>query len=358
MGARSVPRREISLQLRRKTGKVNIYVSVSASIRAEVSREGLPQAVQGQLVADAGMIIDRANDRLNVSVDRADFRFNWDVRRQSLIVPFQVQSGGNQFTMRATLEPASDRNGTWLLGVTRDDSVIDPIIIAPSASGDDEGIAINRVTVRARLDTERKRIDLEQGDFSRLDTRPSHNIGIAITGRLDYSGAEPHVAFGVAGTRMPASALKRLWPIFTAGEVRAWVDDHIWGGTVERLIVAGNAPLEDFKHGGPPVPDDGLSIDIETNGTTLRPIANLPPIRDADLAVRIRGRNAVVNLGRGTVETATGRKLNIAGGVFEVPDTHPKPAPARASFRIDGGMPAAAALLASDGLRDEVGITP
>src|SRR5262249_9205874 len=43
--------------------------------------------------------------------------------------------------------------------------------------------------------------------------------------------------------------------------------------------------------------------------------------------------------------------------VFEVPDTHPKPAPARASFRIDGGMPAAAALLASEGLRDEVGIT-
>src|SRR4029077_19659152 len=38
-----------------------------------------------------------------------------------------------------------------------------------------------------------------------------------------------------------------------------------------------------------------------------------------------------------------------------VPDTHPKPAPARASFRIDGGVPAAAALLASDGLRDTVG---
>jgi hypothetical protein len=203
----------------------------------------------------------------------------------------------------------------------------------------------------------RNRIDLEQGDFSRIDTRPSHNIGFAITGRLDYSGAEPHVAFGVAGTRMPVSAMKRLWPIFAAVDVRAWVEDHISGGTVERAVIAGNAPLEDFKHGGPPMPDDGLSIDIETSGTTVRPIADLPPIRDADLALRIRGRNAVVNLGRGTVEAAPGRRLNIAGGVFEVPDTHPKPAPARASFRIDGGMPAAAALLASEGLRDEIGIT-
>jgi hypothetical protein len=83
----------------------------------------------------------------------------------------------------------------------------------------------------------------------------------------------------------------------------------------------------------------------------------LPAIRDADLTVRITGRNAVVNLGRGTVEVSPGRKLSIAGGVFEVADTHPKPALARASFRIDGGVPAAAALLASDGLRDTVGIT-
>jgi hypothetical protein len=355
--ARKVSTRDILLALRLNVGNFDIDLPLSASIRAEVSREGMPQLVQGQLIADAGTIIDRVNDRLNVNIDHADFRFNWDTKRQNLVVPFQVQSGANQFTMRATLEAAPDQSDTWLVGVTRGDSVIDPIIIAPSASGDDEGIAINRVALRARIDTVRNRIDLEQGDFSRIDTRPSHNIGFAITGRLDYSGAEPHVAFGVAGTRMPVSAMKRLWPIFAAVDVRAWVEDHISGGTVERAVIAGNAPLEDFKHGGPPMPDDGLSIDIETSGTTVRPIADLPPIRDADLALRIRGRNAVVNLGRGTVEAAPGRRLNIAGGVFEVPDTHPKPAPARASFRIDGGMPAAAALLASEGLRDEIGIT-
>jgi hypothetical protein len=83
----------------------------------------------------------------------------------------------------------------------------------------------------------------------------------------------------------------------------------------------------------------------------------LPAIRDADLTLRIVGRNAVVNIGRGTAEVATGRKLNVAGGVFEVPDTHPKPVSARAAFRIDGTMPATAALLSSEGLRDTVGIT-
>jgi hypothetical protein len=355
--ARRVSTRDILLALRLDTGDIDVDLPLSASVRADIASDGTPQLVQGQLVADAGTIIDRDNEKISLNVDRADFRFSWDARRRSLVVPFQIHSGGNQLTMRATLDGSPEQNGIWLLGVTRSDSVIDPIIVAPDASADEEGIAINRVAVRARIDTARKRIELDQGDFSRIDTRPSHNIGIALTGSLDYSGAEPRIAFGVAGTRMPMSAMKRLWPLFAAVDVRAWVAEHISGGMVERVVVAGNAPLEDFKHNGPPIPEDGLSVDIETSGTTLRPIASLPPIRDADLTVRISGRNAVVNLGRGTVEAVPGRKLNIASGVFEVPDTHPKPAPARASFRIDGGVPAAAALLASDGLRDEVGIT-
>src|SRR6478736_7527604 len=355
--ARQVSIRDILLAARLNLGNFDVDLPLSASVRAEISPEGIPQLVQGQVVAAAGTIVDREYEKVSLNIDHADFRFNWDARRHSLIVPFQVQSGGNQFTMRATLDAPPEQDGVWLLGVTRGDAVIDPIIIAPGASSDDEGIAINRLAVRARIDTNRKRFELEQGDLSRVDTRPSHNIGIAVTGSLDFSGAEPHAAFGVAGTRMPVSALKRLWPIFAAADVRAWVDEHIYGGMVERLVVAGNAPLEDFKHNGPPMPDDGLTVDIETSGTTVRPIANLPAIRDADLTLRIVGRNAVVNLGRGTVEAAPGRKLNIASGVFEVPDTHPKPAPARASFRIDGGVPAAAALLASDGLRDTVGIT-
>ena len=204
--------------------------------------------------------------------------------------------------------------------------------------------------------TVRQRIDLEQGDFSRIDTRPSHNVGVAVTGSLDYSGAEPHLAFGVAGTRMPMAVIKRLWPVFAAVRGARLGREHMSGGMVERVVIAGNAPLANFKANGPPMPDEGLSVDIETSGTTLRPVDSLPAIRDADLTVRVTGRTATVNLGRGTVEVTPGRKLNIASGVFEVPDTHLKPAPARVRFRIDGTVPAAAALLASDGLRDNVGI--
>ena len=47
-------------------------------MRAEVAPDGTPQMVQGQLIADAGTIVDRDNDKVNLNIDRADFRFNWD----------------------------------------------------------------------------------------------------------------------------------------------------------------------------------------------------------------------------------------------------------------------------------------
>ena len=355
--ARQVSTRDILLALRLNEAAIDADLPLSATIRADILPDGTPQVVQGELVAGAGTIFDREDEQVRVAIDHAAFRFNWDARRRTLIVPFQIQSAGNQFTMQTTLTAPDDQSTGWLLNVARGDAVIDPVILASAGPSDQEGFALNRAVVRARIDPVRKRIELEQGDFSRIDTRwSSHNIGVAVTGSLDYSGAEPHLAFGVAGTRMPMSVMKRLWPVFVATDVRSWVEGHISGGTVERVVIAGNAPLPTFKASGPPNPDDGLSVDIETSGTTMRPISNLPAIRDADLSVRITGRTAMINVGRGTVEVAPGRKLNIASGVFEVPDTHPKPAPARAMFRIDGAVPAAAALLASDALRDNVGI--
>jgi hypothetical protein len=137
--------------------------------------------------------------------------------------------------------------------------------------------------------------------------------------------------------------------------VRKWVVAHMSGGTVERIVVAANAPLPEFNPKGPPMAPDSLSVEAETSGTTLQPVGKLPSIRDADLSIRVTGQTAAVDLGRGTIEVGS-RKLNIANGMFRIPDTHLKPSPSHTSFRIDGALPAVAALLSSDGLRDNVGL--
>ncbi len=353
--ARDVSLADILLALRFNESKIEANLPLSASVRAEVSSVGVLQRLQGQVVADRGDVIDHSEEGIIVPVDNADIRFSWEANQRALIIPFQVRSSGNQFTMRATLQAPADQSGIWQFNVTRGDSVIDPVILTGLGTRDAEGFAINRVAMHGRIDTLHQRIDLVQGDLGRVDTRPLYNIGIALTGSLDFSGTEPHLAFGVACTRMPGSVLKRLWPIFANYPVRKWVEEHVFGGIVERVVIAGNAPLADFRHNGPPMHADGLSIDLETSGTTLHPLPTLPEIHDADLTLRVSGRHAVVSLGRGTVDVAGGRKLNVANGIFDVPDMHPKPAPTHTRFRIDGAVPAMAVVLSGEGMRDKVG---
>jgi hypothetical protein len=354
--ARKVSVNDILLALRLQEVTLEADVPLSASVRAEIASDGALQRLQGQVVAEPGTIVDREGEGSSFKIDSADIRFTWDPRQRALAVPFQVQVEGNQFTLRAMLGAPAEHDGAWLFSMVRDDPVIDPVIL-PAGKGDEESVSLNRVAVRARIDPARRRIDIDQADFGRIDPRPAYNVGVAASGSFDYSGAESRLVFGVAGTRMPMAVMKRLWPSFVALPTRRWVIEHIFGGTVERVVVAGNALLPTFKTEGPPLPDDALSVDIETSGITLRPLPDLPPIRDADLTAHISGRTATVSLGRGTVEITPQRKMNIASGVFTIPDTHLKPQPARTTFRMDGTTAAAAALLATDALRNDVGIT-
>jgi Protein of unknown function len=143
-----------------------------------------------------------------------------------------------------------------------------------------------------------------------------------------------------------------MWPILIVPEVREWVVERIERGSLQRIDIAVNSPVHNLSRRGPPIPDDGLSVNIVASGVTLRPVDELPSVRDADLKAHVTGRTATVTIGQGSVDTKEKRKLNISDFVFEVPDMAPKPAPARVKFRIDGPVPAAAEILASDRLSE------
>ena len=101
-----------------------------------------------------------------------------------------------------------------------------------------------------------------------------------------------------------------------------------------------------------------MTVSRSKSTSTMRPCARstgLPAIREADLTTRIKGRNVVVNVGRGIVELESGRKLTVSNGVFEVPDTHPKSPPARARLKVEGPVSAAAELVALDRLKEASG---
>ena len=191
---------------------------------------------------------------------------------------------------------------------------------------------------------------LTQADIS------NGEIGVAGTGSIDYSG-EARLQLGFAGTPMSASALKRMWPTLIVPEVREWVIERIERGTLQRIDVGVNSPVRNLSRKGPPIPDDGLAVNIVASGVTVRPVDEMPVVHDADLKARVTGRTATVKIAQGIADTPAGRKINISDFTFEVPDMAPKPSPSKVKFRIDGPVPAAAEILASDRLSDVSGTT-
>src|SRR5262249_34296367 len=103
---------------------------------------------------------------------------------------------------------------------------------------------------------------------------------------------------------------------------------------------------------GPPIPEEGLAVNIVASGVTVRPVDTMPAVRDADLKAKVTGRTVLVNIGQGIADTPAGRKINFTDFTFEVPDMAPKPSPSKGRVRVDGPIPATAEILPSDRLSD------
>ena len=338
-----VSTKDLFLATRLGNGQFQADVPLSGSIRAEIGPDSLPKVVEGRIVAEAGLIGDPADIGGHVHIDRAEFTIDWDANRRNITMPFQILSGANRITLFSRFDAPGLAHEPWRITVTGGS------IVLSEGRNDPLPVVLNKILLRANLDLNRRRIDLVQGDIA--------GPGIAgfLSGNVDFSD-EPRLASALAITPVPAVVAKKVWPVFVASKVRNWVIENLHSGDIERIDVATNSPIENLKEDGPPIPQDGLSVDVTVRNAVIRPVTGMPPIQEADLKTSIKGRNVVVTVGRGIVDLGGGRKLTVSNGRFEVPDTHPKAPPARAQFRVDGPVPAALELLASDRLRGQASV--
>ena len=335
------------LALRMSETRLRSDTLLSASIDSDIGPDGIPQLISGSVIAQGGSIGGPDNPDTQIPIGTAEVGLDWDIARQTLRVPFKVTTGAARYTLRSEFAAPASPGGNWKFALGGGWIVLDPP--APN----EEGLILKRVAVRGNIDPANRRITLEHGDLGtkELGSQGGKDVTVALSGVFDY-GAEPRLAVGIAGNQMSTGALKRLWPTFVAPKVRDWVVQHIVSGTVERLDIATNATIDALRPDGPPIPEEGLSVEIVGSGVTLRPVAGLPSIRDGDLNVRVTGGSATVTLGKGIVDVSPGRRLAISNGVFEVPNTRPKAPPARVRFRVEGTAAAAAELLALERLRE------
>lgn len=326
--------KDMLFALRLKDASYTADIPLTGRVRGEIGRDGLPTFVTGKIKADAGSIVDRRAPEYPMTIDQADVSIDWDSTRRVLVAPFQVLSGQNRVTLLAHLEPPNDSVPTWQLGLSGG------TIVLPGQAGE-LPLIFNRIAIRLRFDTAGQRIVLTQGDIS------NGTVGVAGTGTFDFSTAEPRLTAGIAGTPMTASELKRMWPVVINPEVREWIINRVDAGTLQRADIAINAPTATLARGGPPIPDDGLSINFIASNVRLRPVDDVPPVHDAGVRVRITGRTANVSIAQAAMDTPGGRRLSISDFSFDIADLAPKPMQTRVRFRVDSPVPAIAEILSS-----------
>ena len=344
---RDVSPKDLMLALRAGDGHFSADVPLSAVLRAEIERDGKLQLLEGRILAGRGDFGSRDDPESRVHIDEAQLNLRWNAATRQLQMPLDAQSGPSRVNFMAQLDVPDESGAPWTLD---DPARAHRVCIR-------RPLARSAVDHRSRFGARAHRSGQASCSRSIRPTSAEWPAASRLSGSIDFSTPDPRLALGVAGTRMTVSAFKRLWPAMVTPRLRSWVVERISGGTIDRVLIAANAPLSTFEPGGPPLPDDGLSVDLVTSGNTLSVVDDLPTMRDADLVTRVQGRTATVRVGRATVDLPSGRKLTSTNGVFEVPDTHPKPSPARTRFRAEGTADAAAELLAMERLRDASNVT-
>jgi len=176
-----------------------------------------------------------------------------------------------------------------------------------------------------------------------MDDIHIEGAGISFTAAVRAShrnGGAFAVLSGVS-PRLPAAALKALWPSTLAPEVRAWVGKNIQAGLISNATVDLSMP-GDLVAGEGITPEATLAFDFSE--AVFAPYDDSPLIRDAIGRGKLAGNRFEITVDSGWVDLGEGRRLDVGPSTFVVPVVNAKVPDGEVAFRLSGPAAAGVAL--------------
>ncbi len=307
--------------------KIEGRVSGALSARLDLSTGDLGR-LDGALGATDVALAISERDRIAVREARAEFSF--DPKTDALKVTaldFRADGvegavSGDAVLLRDAEGRTIGAEGAILLGRTRierADWLSEPLEVSEGAA--------------------RAHVALVDGALSgAIEDLSLKGPAFAATGRvavaLDDAG-RPTTDVALAVAPLEAAALPGLWPVFAAPGGRAWVAEHIIGGSIRDTSVVGRF--------GPDA--ERLSIDFGFDGLASRIIDGMPPITDGVGRGRVTLAGMEIVIESAETRAPDGAVIRLDGSRFEIPTFEPDIPPGVAHVAAEGPLASKAALL-------------
>ncbi|TDH39061.1 hypothetical protein E2A64_08250 [Pseudohoeflea suaedae] len=160
-------------------------------------------------------------------------------------------------------------------------------------------------------------------------------------------GISPAITLYAQTDRLPTTAVKQLWPYWMGKRARQWVLENLYGGTVSNGRIQLSAPAGHFPPGkrAPPFTENQFQIEFDIERARMNVAGDIPPLRDANGHLSLRGTKVEVSVSSAGGYFPTGRVVKVSDGTLTIPDTEEKPLMADLSLSVSGAADAVAELI-------------
>ncbi|MEY4696006.1 MAG: hypothetical protein RIT14_434, partial [Pseudomonadota bacterium] len=312
-----------------------VEAPISGRMTAEIDPSGIT-ALEAALDFGAGALRPTPETE-PIAFDRAGMQIAYDPARGRInLTGFDVESTTLRLKAKghSYLTDADGRILTGPLGARRPSAFLSQVHIS-DMQVDPAGLFVAPVrfsegAVDLRLQLDPFRVDIGQVALVEAGRR------LSAKGMIGADAGGWQAAIDITLDRAGHRDLLALWPVRLVARTREWLQQNLLEGTLSDVkaalrVVPGREPV--------------LSLGYDFNGTDVRFIRTMPPIRNADGYATIDGQTYTMVVSRGTVTPPQGGGIDMAGTVFSVLDITRRPAQAEVLLRTQSSLTAALSLL-------------
>lgn len=336
---RSLSMEEIALAAGARTLPFDTDAPLSLDLHFALAGDGRVTEASGKFSAGEGFFRLEEPDAEPFMLQELSISGRWDMERRLLaIAPVEIRTSVARLSFKGALTPPAEATGAFALSF----DLARPGVFLPERHGE-AALVVEGAGLSAIIDLAAKKYTVDRVFLEGPDLHATASVAV--------DGAQPdgtHVKYSIGATNTPLRSVLRIWPTHVAASARAWMDQHVPAGMLRAGALSADLDPEAIIAGRyeRPPPDAALRGDFDLENTTIvDAIPGLWPINGLNGHIALTGRTASFVAASGVMESAPGRKLAIAEGVFRAPSLGLDPAPASIELKLAGGVEAVADIL-------------